>query len=121
MPNPDDFVQTLEALGIRSGNGLPPTFVVAYDDSRLAFASRLWWLLRYFGHDSVAVLDGGFTQWQTAGYLITGDRPQPQPGHFIPQIRSEWTVDLQQVKALKDRPETVLVDSREAGRYRGEY
>jgi thiosulfate/3-mercaptopyruvate sulfurtransferase len=121
LPNPKDFIQTLEAMGIQSGNNLPPSKVVAYDDSRFAFASRLWWLLRYFGHDHVAVLDGGFRQWQETGYTVTCDRPSAKTGHFVPQIRSDWIVDIQQLKALNDLPETVLIDSREAGRYRGDY
>ena len=55
LPNIDELATKLSHIGIISGE----TMVVAYDDSRFAFASRLWWLLRYMGHENVAVLDGG--------------------------------------------------------------
>jgi thiosulfate/3-mercaptopyruvate sulfurtransferase len=116
LPNTDDLANKLAAIGVN----FQKTLVVAYDDSRLAFASRLWWLLRYFGHEQVAVLDGGFTSWQKAGYPVTDIIPQPQQGEFIPQIRPELAVDINDVKNRKDHPEVVLVDSREGDRYRGE-
>ena len=63
-PLPDSFVlaNKLAAMGVNS-----QTLVVAYDDSRFAFAARLWWLLRYLGHERVAVLNGGFSAWCSAG------------------------------------------------------
>ncbi|WP_066380394.1 MULTISPECIES: sulfurtransferase [unclassified Anabaena] len=116
LPNPEELGQKLAAIGVE----FQKTLVVAYDDSRLAFASRLWWLLRYFGHQQVAVLDGGFSQWQTAGYPITDIIPQAQTANFTPQIQTELVVDIEAVKNLKDLPTVVLVDSREGDRYRGE-
>jgi thiosulfate/3-mercaptopyruvate sulfurtransferase len=116
LPNPTDLAHKLSEIGVDYQN----TLVVAYDDSRLAFASRLWWLLRYLGHEQVAVLDGGFTNWQTAGYPITDDIPQPQKATFNPQIQTELLVDITGVKNRKDLPQVVLVDSRESDRYRGE-
>ncbi|XQQ05611.1 MAG: sulfurtransferase [Leptolyngbya sp. IPPAS B-1204] len=118
LPDPVQLADKLSAIGVRSGP--EPTLVVAYDDSRLAFAARLWWLLRYLGHDRVAVLDGGFSGWQAAGYPVTADLPQPQPGHFVPQIQADWTVNIETVKTYKDLLNVVLIDSREAERYRGE-
>lgn len=116
LPQLDEFANKLTEIGIRSGT--EGTWVVAYDDSRFAFAARLWWLLRYLGHDRVVVLDGGFQGWQAAGYPVTTVLPQPQIGHFIPQPRPEWIVDIAAVKARQD--EVILIDSREAERYRGE-
>lgn len=63
LPDLSKLAEKLSAIGIHSGGEQEPTYVVAYDDSRLAFASRLWWLLRYMGHDHVAVLDGGLGGW----------------------------------------------------------
>lgn len=117
LPDVAALAQTLGDLGISSD---PPTLVVAYDDSNLAFAARAWWLLRYLGHDRVAVLDGGFSGWCQAGYPVTTDLPAPQPRVFTPQVRSHWVVDIHQVKARKDQSGVVLVDSREPARYRGE-
>ncbi|HLP90363.1 MAG TPA: sulfurtransferase [Nostocaceae cyanobacterium] len=116
LPNIQDLANKLAAIGVNSQKSL----VVAYDDSRLAFASRLWWLLRYLGHDQVAVLDGGFSGWQQAGYPVTEAIPQPQQGEFIPHLRPELLVNIDDVKNRKDKPEVVLVDSREGDRYRGE-
>jgi thiosulfate/3-mercaptopyruvate sulfurtransferase len=121
LPAVDVLVQTLEQLGISSNPPQdPPTTVVAYDDSRFAFAARLWWLLRYLGHDQVFVLDGGWQGWQAKGYPISTEVPQPQAGQFIPQIQPEQVVGIEQVKARQEQPGTVLIDSRAAERYRGE-
>ncbi|KAM3096845.1 sulfurtransferase [Phormidesmis sp. 146-12] len=94
------------------------TQVVAYDDSRFAFSARLWWLLRYLGHDRVSVLNGGFRAWQAAGNLTTTRQPDRRSGSFIPQPQSDWVVDIAAVQAKKDS--VALVDSREVERYRGE-
>ncbi len=96
----------------------PDTLVVAYDASRFAFAARLWWLLRYLGHDRVAVLDGGWPAWQAAGYAVTTDLPQRTPTPFMAHLQTDWVVDIAAVKARA--PEAILIDAREADRYRGE-
>ncbi len=116
LPDIEQFAKTLSLMGITSGQ----TYVVAYDDSRFAFASRLWWLLRYLGHDRVAVLDGGFKAWQTLGYPTTQAVPSPQVGSFTPTVRSPLVVTIDDVKSRSQQPGVVLVDSREGDRYRGE-
>lgn len=116
LPNPHAFSHTLSKMGITTGQ----TYVVAYDDARFAFSSRLWWMLRYVGHDRVAVLDGGFQAWQAAGYPVTGDIPIAQAATFDPQVRSPLAVDINDVKARRQSPGVVLVDAREGDRYRGE-
>jgi thiosulfate/3-mercaptopyruvate sulfurtransferase len=121
LPDPQQFVEKMTAIGVRSAEpGQTPTLVVAYDDSRFAYAARLWWLLRYLGHDQVAVLDGGFQAWKTAGYPTTAAKPQAIPGHFVPHLRSDWVVDAAAVNHLKDNATVTVVDSREGERYRGE-
>jgi thiosulfate/3-mercaptopyruvate sulfurtransferase len=116
-PLPDPFVlaNNLSAMGVNE-----QTFVVAYDDSRFAFAARLWWLLRYLGHDRVAVLNGGFSAWCSAGYPITKAVPTPQQATFVPQVQLNQVVDITAVKTRLDCPGVALVDSRESERYRGE-
>jgi len=116
LPDIDQLVAKLSQMGTTSGESM----VVVYDDSRLAFASRLWWLLRYMGHEKVAVLDGGFKEWQAQNYSINSEIPKERIGKFIPQLQAKWVVDIEVVKARKDSPEVVLVDSREGDRYRGE-
>lgn len=117
LPNITELAEKLAAIGVN----FQETLVVAYDDSRFAFAARLWWLLRYLGHDKVALLDGGFAGWQAAGYPVTDALPTPlQPGKFVPEVRSHLLADIDAVKARKDLPEVILVDSRESDRYTGE-
>ncbi|WP_427158744.1 sulfurtransferase [Aliinostoc sp. HNIBRCY26] len=116
LPEPQELAEKLAAMGVE----FQKTLVVAYDDSRLAFAARLWWLLRYLGHEQVAVLDGGFSQWEKAGYPVTDVIPLPQTASFIPEVRTELVVDREVVKNRKDLPNVVLIDSREGDRYRGE-
>ncbi|MFM2064321.1 MAG: hypothetical protein RLZZ507_3992 [Cyanobacteriota bacterium] len=116
LPDVNDLANKLANIGIN----FQQTLVVAYDDSRLAFASRLWWLLRYLGHDNVVVLDGGFAGWQKAGYPISGIIPEPKPGKFTPESKIEKVVNYSYVKNFKDSPDVILVDSRESDRYRGE-
>lgn len=114
LPNPDQLANKLSAMGVNS-----QTLVVAYDDSHFAFAARLWWLLRYLGHDRVAVLNGGFKGWQVAGYPVTDAIPTPQMATFVPQMQRSQVVDIAAVKARLDCPGVVLVDSRESDRYLG--
>jgi thiosulfate/3-mercaptopyruvate sulfurtransferase len=116
LPDFDKLAEKLSQIGVTSGE----TMVVAYDDSRFGFAARLWWLLRYMGHEQVAVLDGGFAGWRSQNYAINTELPQPRIGKFIPNLQTELVVDIATVKSRKDLPEVVLVDSRECDRYRGE-
>lgn len=117
LPDLDTFSQRLTAMGVES-RGSEPTLVVAYDDSRFAFASRLWWLLRYLGHDSVAVLDGGWLGWVQGGDPTSTEIPVPRPGNFVPAPRHDWIVDIETVRHRQQG--TVLIDARSPERYRGE-
>jgi thiosulfate/3-mercaptopyruvate sulfurtransferase len=116
LPDFDKLAKKLSQIGINSSE----TIVVAYDDSRFAFASRLWWLLRYMGHEQVAVLDGGFAGWKDQNYATSSTIPVDGIGKFIPSFQPELVVDIEMVKSRKDLPEVVLIDSREGDRYRGE-
>ena len=114
LPKPINLADKLSAMGVGS-----QTLVIAYDDSRFAFAARLWWLLRYLGHNQVAVLDGGFKGWLASKYPVTDAMPNRMPSEFVPQLQQQ-VVDIEAVIARKDRPGVVLVDSRESDRYLGE-
>jgi thiosulfate/3-mercaptopyruvate sulfurtransferase len=116
LPGANALSQKLANIGINFAD----TLVVAYDDSRFGFASRLWWLLGYLGHDRAAVLDGGLAQWVKAGYPVTAELPIPKVGKFSPQVRTDWVVDIETVKATQNQPGKILVDSRESDRYRGD-
>lgn len=115
LPEPTKLAQTLSEMGINSD-----TLIVAYDDSRFAFAARLWWLLRYMGHEKIALLDGGFRAWKAEGYPVNNTQSTPKLGQFIPKINPDFVVDIETVKARKDQPKVALIDSREPERYLGQ-
>ncbi len=89
--------------------------VVVYDDANGAIASRLWWMLRYAGHDGVAVLDGGWSAWQAGNYPTQVGNETNSAVTFTPEWRAEWLVQIDAVPPLP-----LLVDSRAPERYRGE-
>ena len=115
LPDMNVLAQKFIELGIIKNE----TLVVAYDDSRFAFAARLWWLLRYLGHDKIALLDGGWNGWVAGGYPVTNEIPEPKSGSFTATPNSNWIVDIETVKAVKDKDSVVVVDSRDSDRYAG--
>ena len=115
LPDIDVLAQKLRRMGIVRNE----TLVVAYDDSRFAFASRLWWLLRYLGHNSVALLDGGWHDWLKHDYPVDNLIPEYKSGSFSPQPNSDWLVDIETVKSSRNKDGVVVVDSRDRDRYLG--
>ncbi len=115
LPDPKELAARLTALGISN-----TSTVIAYDDGNGAFAARLWWLLRWLGHDDVAVLDGGIARWIAEGYSLTSELPTiiPHPFHGFP--RNEMIAEVSEVDALRQDPRARLFDSRGADRFRGE-
>lgn len=113
LPNKDDLVALFSSVGIDNTKT-----VIAYDDQEMAMAGRLWWLLRYLGHDNTAVLDGGYAAWKKAGYEITAELPTATPAAFVPAVKTDMLIDVQGVKERDER--TILLDSRAGERYRGE-
>jgi thiosulfate/3-mercaptopyruvate sulfurtransferase len=117
LPSAEAFAATAARLGIGDG-----TRVVAYDDMGGATAARLWFLLRYFGHETGAVLDGGIQAFVAAGNaldVVTPSYPRPEPP-FRPEPRPEMVLDKSGVVAWLARPGTRLLDARAPERYRGE-
>jgi thiosulfate/3-mercaptopyruvate sulfurtransferase len=137
LPDLDHLVHTLNNLGIASATATTPaTPVILYDNARFAYAARAWWLLRYLGHEAVALLDGGWAAWQAAGAPIeTGPPRSPQPlpspspaapttanpaPQFIPNPHTDWVAAIETVAAASDRGTPLLLDAREVQRFRGE-
>ena len=115
LPDPDALVQTFSRLGLSSG-----LQVVAYDQENGMFASRLWWLLRWLGHDAVAVLDGGFKKWVGEGRPVEGGEKTRAARVFSGSPRPGMTVDAQTVAAQLGAGAPRLVDARAPERYRGD-
>ncbi|MMZ58358.1 3-mercaptopyruvate sulfurtransferase [compost metagenome] len=114
LPDPQTLAQRLGQVGINNSNR-----IVAYDDQAGMYASRLWWLLRWLGHDNVYVMEEGFTSWKEAGYPVTDANPVKIPSSFQYTVRHEMVVDMQTVKQNLNHPSVLLVDSREPIRYQG--
>ena len=115
IPSPDQFSAAMGRAGIG-----PKTHVVAYDDSGGAVAARLWWLLRYYGHDRASVLDGGITAWRAAGLPIRSEASVPAPGEpFVPKAQPNRVAAKDVVNRLRTDPHTVILDARAAERYEG--
>ena len=118
LPPVDHLVRIFSEWGIG-----PEVQVVAYDDwpgASGAVAARLWWSLRWLGHEAVAVLDGGWNRWlQTGGAIKAGIETRPHR-EFKPNLRSELIASLDEVEGLRTDPAYKLFDSRSAERYRGE-
>lgn len=112
---PERIAQVFGKAGIGDG-----TTVVAYDDHPTSqFATRLWWVLRYYGHDAVQVLDGGLPQWKREGRPLSTDVPSYPPAVFTPHRRPEWRVTAEEVLASLDDPDVTLADARDSGQYSG--
>lgn len=112
LPDVDDFRATCSRWGIDRG-----VQVVAYDDWGGAWASRAWWLLRYYGHEAVAVLDGGVGAWQRAGLPLSTEVPRRAPRPFEGHPGHMPTVTTWE---LTTRAPRCLVDARAPARYRGD-
>ncbi len=94
--------------------------VVAYDDHPTSqFATRLWWVLRIYGHDAVRVLNGGFPKWAREGGPVTAEAPHHPPATFTPRARPDLRATWEEVLASLGQPEVALVDARDAGQYTG--
>lgn len=110
LPPPARMAEVFGRLGI--GPGIQ---VVAYDDTSGHYAARLWWMLRFMGHEAVAVLDGGWGVWLSSGHPVEVGVSTVTPQHFEGAPRWDRVVDMGDVQ-----PAPLLVDSRAQERYRGE-
>jgi len=116
-PLPDHAVlaRKLGALGIDND-----TQVVAYDASGGCFAARLWWLLRWLGHERVAVLDGGWPAWLAAGQPVTAAAPAVTPTTFTADLQPQLAIDADFVVRHLATTDFQVLDARSPDRFRGE-
>ncbi len=121
LPSVEQFVDTLSAWGIGAG-----VQVVAYDDTGGSMAARLWWMLRWLGHEDVAVLNGGWQAWNAAGHPVRSGPESPEPRgwrgrrEFEARPRPELVADATEVERIRNHDSYVLCDCRGADRFRGE-
>lgn len=115
LPDIFDLTVVLSRVGISNA-----TRVVAYDDQGGAMASRLWWLLKYLGHEQVFVLDEGYSAWVNAEFPVSSEQHVLIPAKFVAEVRHSMLVEMAEVQERLDDESLTLIDSREAPRYRGE-
>jgi len=115
LPDPNEFARTLGRLGIDAH-----LQVVAYDQDVSMFASRVWWMLRWLGHERVAVLDGGFAKWQAEGRTVRAGHEIRPARTFAAHLRPELTADANEVANTLHDPRVRLLDARSPERFRGE-
>ena len=113
LPDPVAFAVWLGKQGLSAGDP-----VVCYDQASGAFAARLWWMLRWVGHDAVAVLDGGLAKWLKENRPMTADVPRFPATSYTANPRAGMAVDVRYVESHLGKD--LLLDARSAQRYRGE-
>jgi len=113
LPDPQVFIAWLGSQGLKAAHQ-----IVAYDGGPGAMAARLWWMLRWVGHDAVAVLDGGFAKWVKEDRPVTAEVPKFAATAYPGKVRPERAVDVSYVQAHLG--EAALLDARASARWRGE-
>jgi len=113
LPDPDVFAQWLSSKGLNKSDR-----VICYDAGSGAMAARLWWLLRWMGHEDVAVLDGGFAKWTKEGRPVTSDVPSYPATSYPSEYDENRTVSYRSIQ--RNLNGTFLLDARSPARWRGE-
>ncbi len=114
IAKPERYAEVMSRLGIG-----PDTLVVAYDDAHSMFAARLWWSLRYYGHENVVVLDGGWKKWTAEGRPVTAEIPTIEAAQFVPQRNSAIYRSADDIAAGLHTDMT-LIDVRSPQEYAGQ-
>ncbi len=115
VPTPAKFARMVGALGVSN-----TTRVVFYDQHGLRGSPRGWWMMRLFGHDKVAVLDGGLPAWVKEGRAVeTGEAPAPKPAQFVPDFRASMLAGIGDVKRIVADGSALILDARAKGRFDG--
>lgn len=115
LPTAEQMRERFGALGVSPGKQ-----VVVYDADTGTYAARLWWMLRFMGHDAVALLDGGFARWDREGNAVRGGREDWRPATFVGAPRESWCLTADAVQSGLNDPSRLLIDARAEERYRGE-
>jgi thiosulfate/3-mercaptopyruvate sulfurtransferase len=114
LPAVADFEALMGRMGITS-----TTRVIAYDERGGIYAARLWWILNYFGHSNVSLLNGGWVKWAKDAKPTSTDVPAPSDARFAAKPNSSWLATADDVKAAIGRPGTKIVDARTRGEIEG--
>lgn len=114
LPDADRFAAMIGELGIDN-----ESVVVVYDSHGLFSAARAWWMLRVFGHDRVAILDGGLPAWRARELPLASGQAAPAPATFVARLDPERVWSLDDVARNLETGTARLIDARPAGRFAG--
>ncbi|MCL6603525.1 MAG: sulfurtransferase [Paenibacillus sp.] len=114
LPDVAELTQTLSKLGINNNS-----IVVAYDDQGGAYASRLWWLMRYLGHERVYVMDEGYSAWKNGKFPVSDHQAVRIPSQFVADVQEDMVVSVEDVREVVRNGGPLIIDSREHRRYLG--
>jgi len=114
MPTPGDFATAVGTMGIGNQHK-----VVVYDSAGLLSGPRVWWMFRVFGHDDVALMQGGFRKWQAEGRPVTSDATDHPPADFQASFREGMVKSLEDVRQSLLSGDEHVVDARAANRFAG--
>ena len=114
LPDKKILADRLSSWGIDGS-----TKVVVYDDSNGGLAARLWWILRWLGHENAAVLNGGWSAWEMEKFSVETGKAAREPKIFSPTVHSQYIVNADFVEEVRLDQDYLLVDSRGAERYWG--
>ena len=114
LPPSEAFAHAVGALGIGSGDR-----VVVSGARHLIASARVWWTFRVFGHDRVAVLDGGIPRWRDEGRPMEAGEPGPGARRFTARFRPDLVADLERLRANLASREAQVLDARSVGRFHG--
>ncbi|KIL48011.1 sulfurtransferase [Jeotgalibacillus campisalis] len=116
LPLIEDFKRTIEHAGISN-----ESTVIVYDGGEGAFASRLWWLLRYHGLENVFILNGGFKEWEAQELPLSTEEPTPSTGSFSVHVNENWRAEVGEIEQIvTGKTTSILIDSRSYDRYIGQ-
>jgi thiosulfate/3-mercaptopyruvate sulfurtransferase len=111
---PQAFAELMARLGISDA-----TRVVVYDERGGVYAARLWWILTYFGHSNVALMNGGWIKWSAERKPTVTDVPSPPAGRFTPRPKLEMVATAADVVAAINKPDIRIVDARTSAEIEG--
>jgi len=112
LPSPEKFASRAKKLGLGDGNR-----IVVYDGPGLFSAARVWWMFRVFGHEDVAVLDGGLKKWKAEGRPLESGPPRPRERHFTARVNSLLVRELDDVRRNIETQREQVIDARSPGRF----
>jgi thiosulfate/3-mercaptopyruvate sulfurtransferase len=114
LPTPAAFEAMMARLGISDA-----TRVVVYDERGGIYAARLWWILNYFGHSNVALMNGGWVKWTAEQRPVTTDAAVPAAGRFTARPRPQWVATASDVARAIDKPGVKILDARTTAEIEG--